>query len=77
MFKYLNTPSKGRGHTDFTFVTDRQISHLSQTDRFHIYDSTEALTDTAFYSLGLTIVLYLVLLESIKDLYYLLYTRLV
>ena len=35
MFKYLNTPSKGSRHTDYTFVTE------------------EALTDTAFYSLGL------------------------
>ena len=28
MFKYLNTPSKGSRHTDYTFVTDTQISHL-------------------------------------------------
>ena len=54
MFKYLNTPSKGSRHTDYTFVTDRQITHLLQTDRFHICYRTEALTDTAFYSLGCT-----------------------
>ena len=52
MFKYLNTPSKGSRHTDYTFVTDRHISHLSQTEGFHIVYRTEALTDTAFYSLG-------------------------
>ena len=45
-------PSKGSRHTDYTFVTDRQITHLSQTDRFHICYWTEALKDTAFYSLG-------------------------
>ena len=42
-FKYLNTPSKGSRHTDYTFVTDTQITHLSQTHRFHICYRTEAL----------------------------------
>ena len=55
MFKYLNTPSKGSRHTDYTFVTEGQISHLLQKDRFHICHRTEALTDTAFYSLGYVI----------------------
>ena len=53
MFKYLNTPSKGSRHTDYTFVTDTQITHLLRTHRFHICHSTEVLTNTAFYSLGL------------------------
>ena len=52
MFKYLNTPRKGSRHTDYTFVTDTQITHLLRTHRFHICHSTEVLTDTAFYSLG-------------------------
>ena len=43
MFKYLNTPAR---------AVDTQITHLSQTDRFHICYQTEALKDTVCYSLG-------------------------
>ena len=52
MFKYLNTPSKGSRHTNYTFVTDTKITHLLKTDRFFICYQTEALKDTAFHSLG-------------------------
>ena len=51
-FKCLNTPSKGSRHTDLSWTDRLYICHR-QTNRFHICYQTEALTDTAFYSLGL------------------------
>ena len=34
-FKYLNTPSKGSRHTDYTFVTDRQTDFTFVTVQRH------------------------------------------